>query len=94
MYGELIPADASRARKLWNQFGLSAQANQLVARFFHLLDAYWTADITLRTIATPDELATVSRIEEAIADWEIGERLPPSWSEAVQDLRRLITSSA
>lgn len=94
MYRELMPADASRARRLWSQVGLSGQGSQLVARFFYLLDAYWTADIRLRTIASPEELEAVSRIEDTIADWEIGEPLPEGWSAAVRELRELVTNSA
>jgi hypothetical protein len=90
LQAELMPKDAMLVGWLRNTLRVSAHANLLIARFFHLLDAYWVADGRLRAVASREELEALDELENAISNWQIGEPLPESWPIAFQRLRRLV----
>jgi hypothetical protein len=92
MYAELIPAQANLVVRLKSSLAVSAQGDLLVARLFHLLDAYWAADGRLRTVATLEEVKTLDRFEDAVTEWTMGEPLPDSWPAAAKQLRMLVGS--
>lgn len=92
LWGRLHPGERFGKDMLLNIRTLGSQG-RLIERGWHVHDEFWAASGRAHAVASADELAAISRVEDALADWTFGEPMPDAWGPAIQGFRLVMQSA-